>query len=294
MVLGGELFFRKEGLCLTVTHRSEMSLHERAAGGIATAKFAVSRRRSTEEKGFFYSLLRSHCNNKVRLFEDRNCFSTDSEESDGMKNECLHLPIWKLSNPIQESCIKAFDDRRSIVMLFTGFSASGKSTLAQAVLHAMEVGGNRAVLLLDGDTFRQDYAADLGFSREDRAENLRRAGSVARAAADTGVIVLLSFIAPYAEDRARLRQQILPHYFIECWLSAPLGVCEERDVKGLYKRARSNDLKSFTGLTDTYEPPVKPDHVLPTHLWSVDQCCESLLNFLKDLRKTEISDMKGC
>lgn len=175
---------------------------------------------------------------------------------------------------------QASADNCSTVILFTGLSGSGKTTFGQAILRRL---GESAgpVLLLDGDTFRRDHAPDLGFSREDRAENLRRAGLIARAAADAGSIVLLSFIAPYATDRERLRKQMGPHCFFEVWLSAPVEVCEQRDVKGLYKRARSKDLASFTGVTDTYEPPVNPDHVLPTHLWSLDQCCESLLNFLE-------------
>jgi adenylyl-sulfate kinase len=181
---------------------------------------------------------------------------------------------------------QASADNCSTVILFTGLSGSGKTTLGQAVLRRLRESGS-PVLLLDGDTFRRDHAPDLGFSREDRAENLRRAGLIARAAADAGSIVLLSFIAPYAADRARLHKQMVSHYFFEVWLSAPVEVCEQRDVKGLYKRARSKDLASFTGVTDTYEPPVHPDHVLPTHLWSLDQCCGSLLDFLENVRLSE-------
>ena len=173
-------------------------------------------------------------------------------------------------------------DNCSTVILFTGLSGSGKTSVGETILRSLREVGD-LVLLLDGDTFRRDHAPDLGFSREDRAENLRRAGLIARAAADAGSIVLLSFIAPYATDRERLRKQMVPHCFFEVWLSAPVEVCEQRDVKGLYKRARSKDLASFTGVTDTYEPPVNPDHVLPTHLWSLDQCCESLLSFVGNL-----------
>ena len=187
-------------------------------------------------------------------------------------------------NAIETAQVSA--DRPATVILFTGLSGSGKTTLGQTVLRGLR-GSGRPALLLDGDTFRRDHAPDLGFSREDRAENLRRAGLIARAAAEGGAIVLLSFIAPYATDRERLRKQMVPHCFFEVWLSAPVEVCEQRDVKGLYKRARSKDLASFTGVTDTYEPPVSPDHVLPTHLWSLDQCCESLLNFLENLRLGE-------
>jgi len=176
---------------------------------------------------------------------------------------------------------QAFTDRRATVILITGLSGSGKTTLGQTLsLRLQECG--KPVLLLDGDAFRRDHAPDLGFSREDRAENLRRAGLIARTAADAGSVVLLSFIAPYAADRARLRKQMTPHCFFEVWLSAPVDVCEQRDAKGLYKLARNKDLAFFTGVTDSYEPPVNPDHVLPTHLWSVDQCCESLLNFIQN------------
>ena len=170
----------------------------------------------------------------------------------------------------------------STVVLFTGLSGSGKSTIAEIIaLRLQEKENDRPVLLLDGDTFRQKHAPDLGFSRQDRAVNLFRAGRMAREAADTGSVVLMAFIAPYAEDRLRLRNQIAPHRFVEVWLSTPLEICERRDPKGHYKKARSNQLPSFTGVSEAYEPPSKPDIEVPTHRWPLNRCCEHLLEILK-------------
>ena len=167
----------------------------------------------------------------------------------------------------------------SDVILFTGLSGSGKSTITQNLAERL-LRDDHKVLVLDGDKFRQEYAMDLGFSREDRAVNLLRAGRRARQAADAGSMVLMAFIAPYEEDRKRLREQIKPHRFFEIWLSAPPEVCEQRDPKGLYKRARNEELKSFTGISGPYETPKTPDFVLPTHQWSMARCCESLLDYL--------------
>jgi len=181
--------------------------------------------------------------------------------------------VFNLSSDYSESQI-------STVILLTGLSGSGKTSIAENIVSRMRANGTK-VLLLDGDTFRREHASDLGFSREDRAVNLLRAGKLARQAADSYSVVLMAFIAPYAEDRERLRRQIEPHQFFEVWLSAPLDICEQRDPKGLYKRVRNNELSSFTGISEAYETPATPDLDLPTHLWHLDRCCEILLDFLR-------------
>lgn len=176
--------------------------------------------------------------------------------------------------------------RPSTVILLTGLSGSGKTSIAEAITARIQESG-RKILLLDGDKFRQEHAADLGFSREDRALNLQRAGQMAREAADSGSVVVMAFIAPYAEDRERLRRQMDPHFFLEAWLSAPLEVCEQRDPKGLYKRVRNNELASFTGISEAYETPANPELVLPTHLWPLERCCESVLDLLSLKRRLQ-------
>jgi bifunctional enzyme CysN/CysC len=143
---------------------------------------------------------------------------------------------------------------------FTGLSGAGKSTVAAEVERAL-VRAGRAAYLLDGDNLRHGINADLGFSAEDRTENIRRVGEVARLFADAGVVALVPVISPYRADRDRARaihlSVGLP--FIEVFVDTPLDVCEARDVKGLYARARAGEIAGFTGIDDPYEPPEHPD-----------------------------------
>ncbi len=150
------------------------------------------------------------------------------------------------------------NNHRSVVLWFTGLSASGKSTLAHAVeerLHGM--GCNTFVL--DGDNVRHGLCSDLGFSLEDRAENLRRIGEVAKLMTEAGTIVLTAFISPLRRDRERVRS-LFPHGdFLEIYCEASLEVCESRDPKGLYRRARAGEIPDFTGISSPYEPPINPE-----------------------------------
>jgi adenylylsulfate kinase len=166
---------------------------------------------------------------------------------------------------------------------FTGLSASGKSTVSAALEHALVELGVRAYRL-DGDNMRHGLNSNLGFSAEDRAENIRRVGEVARLFADAGSIALSAFISPYTADRDRCRARHvevgLP--FLEVFVDAPLAVCEKRDPKGLYKRARAGELLGFTGIDDPYEPPARPELVLKTHELSVEECVRACLVLLAD------------
>ncbi|KIY94021.1 adenylylsulfate kinase [Monoraphidium neglectum] len=137
--------------------------------------------------------------------------------------------------------------QRGCVLWFTGLSGSGKSTVAATLEHALHKLG-RATALLDGDNVRHGLNRDLGFSAADREENIRRIGEVARLFAESGVIVLVSFISPYRQDRDRARALLPPGRFIEVFMDTPLEVCEQRDPKGLYKKARAGQIKGFTGL----------------------------------------------
>ncbi|MCY1062936.1 adenylyl-sulfate kinase [Nannocystis sp. SCPEA4] len=148
--------------------------------------------------------------------------------------------------------------QRGVVVWLTGLSGAGKSTIAarvDALLHAR----GRHSYILDGDNLRFGLCRDLGFSPEDRAENVRRLGEAARLLQDAGLIVLVAAISPYREDRARVRERLPPGGFLEVFVDAPLAVCESRDPKGLYRRARAGEIAGFSGIDAPYEPPEAPD-----------------------------------
>jgi bifunctional enzyme CysN/CysC len=156
----------------------------------------------------------------------------------------------------------ARSDRGSVgaTVWFTGLSGSGKSSVAVEVERAL-VGAGRPAYLLDGDNLRHGLNADLAFSAADRAENIRRVGEVARLFADAGVVALVPVISPYRADRARARaiHRAVGLRFVEVFVDTPLAVCEARDPKGLYARARAGEIRGFTGVDDPYEPPARPD-----------------------------------
>ncbi len=158
---------------------------------------------------------------------------------------------------------------------FTGLSGAGKSTLAGGLRERLLANGYR-VELLDGDLVRRSLCRDLGFSREDREENIRRIGFVANLLARHGVIALVSAIAPYRSMRRELREQA--RCYFEVFVNAPLAVCEQRDPKGLYKRARSGELPNFTGIDDSYETPESPDVECRTDLCTVEECEEQIVS----------------
>lgn len=163
----------------------------------------------------------------------------------------------------------------------TGLSGSGKSTIAASVEEALIAEG-RAAYRLDGDNIRHGLNADLGFSAEDRAENVRRIGEVARLFADAGVVVLVPVISPYRSDRDTVRQRHaeagLP--FIEVFVDTPLEVCEARDPKGLYAKARAGEITGFTGVDDPYEPPLDPELSIDTTVTSPDEATSLILSLL--------------
>lgn len=157
---------------------------------------------------------------------------------------------------------------------FTGLSGSGKSTLAQAVFSQLSNRGHRAEIL-DGDIVRAHLCKGLGFSREDRVENIRRIAFVGNLLARHGVIVLVPVIAPYRAIRAEVRSN--SHAYLEVFVNAPLDICEQRDPKGLYRRARAGEIANFTGLDDPYEAPESPDVECQTHVDGIEACAEKVL-----------------
>jgi adenylylsulfate kinase len=169
----------------------------------------------------------------------------------------------------------------SALVWLTGLSGSGKSTIARYVEHALTERGVHAYVL-DGDNIRFGLNRDLGFSPADRTENIRRIGEVAKLMVDAGMIVLTAFISPYREDRDSVRTlQAAPEDFIEVLVDAPLEVCESRDVKGLYKRARAGEIPEFTGISAPYEAPLDPELVLETDEQTVEESSAAVIDFLR-------------
>ena len=172
-------------------------------------------------------------------------------------------------------------DFRPFVLWFTGLSASGKSTQAD-LLHAELSKSGFPCFVLDGDRLRSGLCSDLGFSADDRAENLRRAGEVARLLVDAGLVVIAAFISPYVADRARVRSRFEKNQFYEIFLECPIEVCRQRDPKGLYRKAQEGLIPTFTGVSDPYEPPNAPDLVIRTGELTIQQSLQSLYRFCLD------------
>ena len=170
--------------------------------------------------------------------------------------------------------------QKGVVIWFTGLSGSGKSTLAYAVeekLHKM----GYLTYVLDGDNIRHGLNSDLGFSPEDREENIRRVGEVAKLFADAGVIVMTAFISPYRKDRRRARRLMDEGRFVEVYCKCGLEVCEKRDPKGLYKKAKAGEIDQFTGISAPYEEPERPEIVVETDKQSIEECVEKIIQYLK-------------
>jgi adenylylsulfate kinase len=173
--------------------------------------------------------------------------------------------------------------QRGVALWLTGLSGSGKSTLARGLQKRLHAAG-RLVQQLDGDALRQGLCADLDFSAAARSENIRRASEVAALLVDTGAIVVASFISPYRADRQRARDIIGHERFLEIYLDVPLAICEARDPKGLYRRARSGAIRQFTGIDAPYEPPEAAHLTLPTGELSLEDCLDRLVDLLARLQ----------
>lgn len=167
-----------------------------------------------------------------------------------------------------------------LLLWFTGLSGAGKSTLAN---YLEEILFERGCLTytLDGDNVRHGLCSDLGFSAQDRRENIRRIGEAAKLFVDAGVIVLSAFISPFREDRDRVRSLLEEGSFIEIYCNAPLHACEQRDTKGMYKKARRGEIPEFTGISSPYEAPMNPEIELSTGEDSLDTCAARVLDYLE-------------
>ncbi|MEZ9487502.1 adenylyl-sulfate kinase [Vibrio breoganii] len=188
--------------------------------------------------------------------------------------------VWHQASVTREQRQK-LKGHKPAVLWFTGLSGSGKSTIANAVelkLNQLSVHS----YLLDGDNVRHDLNSDLGFSDEDRIENIRRIGEVAKLFVDSGSLVLTAFISPFIQDREQVRSLLPEGEFVEVFVDTPIETCELRDPKGLYKKARKGEIKHFTGLTSDYEAPQFAEIHLKTDQQSIEESAEQVVQYLRD------------
>tara|TARA_Y100001968_G_scaffold56675_1_gene47782 strand:- start:243 stop:878 length:636 start_codon:yes stop_codon:yes gene_type:complete len=186
--------------------------------------------------------------------------------------------VWHQSS-VDREAISQQRGHRSTILWFTGLSGSGKSTLANAVNIALHKNGY-STYVLDGDNIRHGLCKDLGFSNLDREENIRRISEVSKLFLDAGIIVLTAFVSPFRVDRDNARSLVGKNDFIEIYCSADLEVCENRDTKGLYAKARRGDIKDFTGISSPYEYPQSPELKIDTGNLQIDKCVDMVIKLL--------------
>ena len=174
---------------------------------------------------------------------------------------------------------EVMNGHKSVVIWFTGLSGSGKSTLAYALEDILHKNKTRT-FVLDGDNIRQGLCGDLGFSDDDRIENIRRIGEVSKLMMHAGSIVITAFISPFIRDRKIARELVGNNDFIEIYCDCPIEICELRDVKGLYTKARQGKILEFTGVSSPYEAPNNPELVLETNALSVSECLDKLISYI--------------
>ncbi|MEB2308859.1 MAG: adenylyl-sulfate kinase [Candidatus Brocadiaceae bacterium] len=170
--------------------------------------------------------------------------------------------------------------QKGVTIWLTGLSGSGKSTIAVELEHAL-LENKHLAYILDGDNIRHGLNKNLGFSPEDRTENIRRIGEVAKLFTDANMIAITAFISPYRQDRDNVRKLLKDGEFIEIYVKCPLDVCEQRDTKGLYKKARAGEVKEFTGISAPYEEPLHPELTIDTSTMTVDESTRTVLNYLE-------------
>lgn len=191
----------------------------------------------------------------------------------------------KSSNVVWHQASVSHEERTQLmghqaaVLWFTGLSGSGKSTVANAVDRLLHQRGVKTYVL-DGDNIRHGLNQDLGFSDAERVENIRRIGEVAKLFVDAGLIVTTAFISPFIADRAMVRERLGTKEFIEVFIDTPLAVCESRDPKGLYKKARAGQIKHFTGIDSAYELPEKPEVHVFTEGRTIEECAQQVVDYL--------------
>lgn len=188
--------------------------------------------------------------------------------------------VWHEAS-IEKVARRQKNGHESFILWFTGLSASGKSSVANAVA-AKLFEENKQAYVLDGDNIRHGLNNDLGFDETSRKENIRRIGEVSKLFVDAGQIVLTAFISPYQADRDTVRALVEDGEFIEVFVNCSLEECERRDPKGLYKKARNAEIPNFTGISAPYEAPVNPEFVVDSEKFSIEDCADQLIAFLKE------------
>jgi adenylylsulfate kinase len=178
---------------------------------------------------------------------------------------------------------RKLNNHGSCVVWFTGLPSSGKSTIASEVEHQLHKKGIRTYLL-DGDNVRHGLNSNLGFSPHDREENIRRIGEVAKLFVDAGMITFVAFISPYRKDRERARHILEDGEFIEIYVKCPIEVCEQRDPKGQYQKAKKGEIKEFTGVSAPYEEPLDPEIILETDNLAVEESAKKIIDYLEERR----------
>ena len=176
--------------------------------------------------------------------------------------------------------------QKGVLLWLTGLPSSGKSTIAYTVEHALANRGHLAYVL-DGDNIRFGLNGNLGFSAEDRTENIRRIGEVGKLFVDGGFLTLASFVSPYSEDRDAVRELMGEGDFVEIFIDTAVEICEERDPKGLYKKARTGEIPNFTGFSDPYEVPEKPEMIIKTADWTAEEAAVQIIEMLEKLGKIQ-------
>ena len=194
--------------------------------------------------------------------------------------------LFKQDTKVQRTDRNQMNGHTSFVLWFTGLSGSGKSTVAANVQEALFRQGVQTYML-DGDNVRMGLNNDLGFDDAGRVENIRRIAEVAKLFVDAGMVVITSFISPFTQERERARNIIGNENFIEVYVECPLEVCEQRDVKGLYARARKGEIPNFTGITSPYEEPKDPEIRITTHQNNLDECTQRVLEYIESKMRLE-------
>jgi len=190
-----------------------------------------------------------------------------------------HQPnIFPFQGSIQQSDRHCLNGHRSALVWFTGLSGSGKSTLAHALEERLFNMGIRSYVL-DGDNIRCGLNSDLGLNPKDRKENIRRIAEVAKLMVDSGILVFAAFIAPYRKSRMFVRELMSDYSYYECYMKCPVDQCEKRDPKGLYRKARTGEIRNMTGITAPYEEPENPELLVETNLFPLNKCVDQLIEF---------------
>lgn len=239
--------------------------------GVNSSEFMMMFSNGIKRSGSFYKDVAMKAGGE-KGFMDPNAQSVmpDLNSSQSLNSDTVYPPVSiaeKATNIVWQECLVSREERQKLlgqkgcVIWITGLSGSGKSTLACTLSHALHSRGKLAYIL-DGDNVRHGLNKNLGFSAEDRAENIRRVGEVAKLFVDAGLICIASLISPYRRDRDACRALLPPGEFIEIFMNIPLEICEERDAKGLYKLARAGKIKGFTGIDDPYELPENCEMVM--------------------------------